>query len=66
MKLWRENEQDSVKRRLTIFVDANTIVSGLLFDGNEALLLRLGETGSPGKRHLRIQIHRFLRGKDFN
>lgn len=25
-----------------IFVDANTIVSGLLFEGNESLLLRLG------------------------
>lgn len=44
MKLWRENEQDSGKR-LTVFVDANTIVSGLLFEGNEALLLRLGKTG---------------------
>jgi predicted nucleic acid-binding protein len=45
MKLSRENEQNSGKRQLTIFVDANTIVSGLLFDGNEALLLRLGKTG---------------------
>lgn len=45
MKLWRENEQNSGKRRLTIFVDANTVVSGLLFEGNEALLLRLGKTG---------------------
>lgn len=41
----RENEQDFGKRRLTISVDANTIVSGLLFDGNEALLLGPGETG---------------------
>jgi predicted nucleic acid-binding protein len=45
MKLSRENEQNSGKRPLTIFVDANTIVSGLLFDGSEALLLKLGKIG---------------------
>jgi putative PIN family toxin of toxin-antitoxin system len=45
MKLSKQNEQNSGKKPLRIFVDANTIISGLLFDGNEATLLRLGETG---------------------
>ena len=45
MRLWKENEQSTGKRQLTIFVDANTIVSGLIFEGNEALLLRLGRIG---------------------
>ena len=45
MRSSRENEESSGKKPLTIFVDANTIVSGLVFEGNEALLLRLGRTG---------------------
>ncbi len=40
-----ENEQDSGKTPLRIFVDANTFVSGLLFEGNEATLIRLGAVG---------------------
>ena len=35
----RSSGTRAVKR---VFVDANTIVSGLLFEGNESLLLRLG------------------------
>jgi predicted nucleic acid-binding protein len=46
MRSSRENEQSSGKRQLSIFVDANTIVSGLVFEGNEALLLRLGMIGA--------------------
>lgn len=45
MRSSRENEESSGKKPLTIFVDANTIVSGLVFEGNEALLLRLGRAG---------------------
>ena len=68
MKLWRENEQDSGKRRLTIFVDANTIVSGLLFDGNEALLLRLGKTGLctlVTTRYVIDEVTRVLHAEEF-
>ena len=61
MKLWRENEQNSGKRQLTIFVDANTIVSGLLFEGNEALLLRLGRTGLCTLVTTRYIIHEVTR-----
>jgi len=45
MRSSRENEESSGRKPLRIFVDANTIVSGLVFEGNEALLLRLGRIG---------------------
>ncbi len=41
----KEKDEGFGKKQLKIFVDANTIVSGLLFEGNEALLLRLGRIG---------------------
>jgi predicted nucleic acid-binding protein len=68
MKLSRENEQDLGKRPLTIFVDANTIVSGLLFDGNEALLLRLGKTGLCAlvtTRYVIDEVTRVLHAEEF-
>ncbi len=46
MRSSRENEESFGKRRLSIFVDANTIVSGLVFEGNESLLLKLGAIGA--------------------
>jgi predicted nucleic acid-binding protein len=67
MKLSRENEQNSGKRQLTIFVDANTIVSGLLFDGNEALL-RLGKTGLCAlvtTRYVIGEVTRVLHAEEF-
>jgi predicted nucleic acid-binding protein len=45
MRPSRENENDFGKKPLSIFIDTNTIVSALLFDGNEALLLRRGAAG---------------------
>jgi predicted nucleic acid-binding protein len=68
MKLLRQNEQNSGKRKLTIFVDANTIVSGLLFDGNEALLLRLGKTGLctlVTTRYVIDEVTRVLHAEEF-
>ena len=64
----RQNEQNSGKRKLTIFVDANTIVSGLLFDGNEALLLRLGKTGLctlVTTRYVIDEVTRVLHAEEF-
>lgn len=66
--MWRENEQNSGKRQLKIFVDANTIVSGLLFDGSEALLLRLGKTGLctlVTTRYVIDEVTRVLHAKEF-
>jgi predicted nucleic acid-binding protein len=68
MKLSRENEQNSGQGPLTIFVDANTIVSGLLFDGNEALLLRLGKTGLCAlvtTRYVIDEVTRVLYAEEF-
>lgn len=63
-----ENEEDSGKRPLRIFVDANTIVSGLLFEGNEALLLRLGRIGLcrlVTTRYVIDEATQVLRSKEF-
>ncbi|MEE9116315.1 MAG: hypothetical protein V3U09_05395, partial [Thermoplasmata archaeon] len=32
-------------RPMRVFVDANTIVSGLIFEGNESQILELGDIG---------------------
>jgi len=46
MRSSKENVQGFGKTGLSLFIDANTIVSGLLFSGNEALLLKLGAAGA--------------------
>jgi len=43
---------------MKVFVDANTIVSGLLFVGNEATLLELGRL-----RALRLMINEYVLGE---
>jgi len=66
--LSRENEPGSGRKRLRVFVDANTIVSGLVFEGNEALLLRLGEIrlcGLVTTRYVMDEVHQALRAREF-
>jgi predicted nucleic acid-binding protein len=66
--LSRENEQASGRKRLRVFVDANTIVSGLVFEGNEALLLRLGAIRLctlVTMRYVMDEVHQALRAKEF-
>ncbi len=68
MKSLREKEESSGERPLKIFVDANTIVSGLIFEGNEALLLRLGGMGLcmlVTTRYIMEEVARVLRSSDF-
>jgi predicted nucleic acid-binding protein len=68
MRSSRENEESSGKKPLTIFVDANTIVSGLVFEGNEALLLRLGRTGLcrlVTTRYVIDEVARVLKAGEF-
>jgi predicted nucleic acid-binding protein len=68
MRSSRENEESSGRKPLRIFVDANTIVSGLVFEGNEALLLRLGKIGlcSLVTTHYVIdEVSRALRAGEF-
>jgi len=68
MRSSRENEQSSGKRKLNVFVDANTIVSGLVFEGNEALLLKLGAIGACRLRTTRYvidEVDKALAGKEF-
>jgi len=57
MRSSRENGESSGRRPLRIFVDANTIVSGLVFEGNEALLLKLGRIGLCSLVTTRYVIH---------
>jgi len=69
MRLSRENEQSSGKRRLNVFVDANTIVSGLAFEGNEALLLKLGAIGVcklVTTRYVIDEVTKVLGAKEFD
>jgi len=64
----RENEQSIGKKRLSVFVDANTIVSGLVFEGNEALLLKLGAIGAcrpVATRNVIDEVVAVLRSKEF-
>lgn len=68
MRSSRENEQRSGKRQLSVFVDANTIVSGLVFEGNEALLLKLGSVGAcklVTTRYVIDEVSRVLGAKEF-
>ncbi len=69
MRSLKEKEESSGNRQLTIFVDANTIVSGLIFEGNEALLLRLGRIGLcrlVTTRHVVEEVARVLKAPEFN
>ena len=64
----RENERGSGKKRLKVFVDANTIVSGLVFEGNEALLLRLGAIrlcSLVTTRYVMDEVHQALTAREF-
>jgi len=68
MRSSRENEESSGKKPLTIFVDVNTIVSGLVFEGNEALLLRLGRAGLcrlVTTRYVADEVARVLQAGEF-
>jgi predicted nucleic acid-binding protein len=68
MRSSRENERSYGKKRLSIFIDANTIVSALFFDRNEALLLKLGATGACGlvtSGYVLREVDRVLRAREF-
>lgn len=68
MRSSKEKEQSSRKKRLKIFVDANTIISGLVFEGNEALLMKLGAVGACSlvtTRYVMDEVSRVLRTKEF-
>jgi len=68
MRSSRENEQDFGKKSLSIFVDANTIVSALIFEGNEALLLKLGAIGActlVTSRYVIDEVARVLQRREF-
>jgi len=68
MRSSKENEQSSGKRRLRVFVDANTIVSGLIFEGNESLILKLGAIGACSlvtTRYVIREVSKALAGKEF-
>jgi len=68
MKSSSEKDQSSGRGPLSVFVDANTLVSGLLFEGNEALLLKLGAVGACRLfTTLRVmtEVAQTLRAKDF-
>ena len=68
MKSLRENARRSGSRLLRIFVDANTVVSGLLFEGNEAALLRLGRIGAcrlVTTDYVMEEVARVLRADEF-
>jgi predicted nucleic acid-binding protein len=66
--LSRENEPSSGRKRLKVFVDANTVVSGLVFEGNEALLLRLGAIRLctlVTTQYVMDEVNQALRAKEF-
>ncbi len=68
MRSLRGNEQGSGNVRLRVFVDANTIVSGLIFEGNEALLLKLGAVGAcklVTTRYVLDEVGQVLRSREF-
>ena len=69
MRSSRENEQSSGRKRVRAFIDANTIVSGLVFEGNEALLLKLGAAGACrliATRHVIDEVAAVLRSREFH
>jgi predicted nucleic acid-binding protein len=66
--LSRENEPGSGRKRLRVFVDANTIVSGLVFEGKDALLLRLGAIRLctlVATQYVMDEVNQALRAKEF-
>jgi len=68
MRSSRENEKSFGKKTLSIFIDAGTIVSGLIFDGNEALLLKLGAAGAcrlVTSHQVIDEVARILQAKEF-
>ena len=68
MRLSKESEQSSGKRQVALFVDANTIVSSLLFDGNESLLLRLGRISLcklKTTRYVMDEVTRAFQSREF-
>ena len=68
MKSSRENEQ-SFGKKLNVFVDANTIISGVAFEGNEALLLKLGSGGAcrlVSTRYVIDEVARALQAREFD
>jgi len=68
MRSSRENERSFGRKRLSIFVDANTIVSALFFEGNEALLLKLGATGAcrlVTSEYVLREVANVLRAREF-
>jgi putative PIN family toxin of toxin-antitoxin system len=68
MKSSKEKEQDSGRKRLRIFVDANTIVSGLVFEANEGLLMKLGAVGACSlvtTRYVMDEVSHVLRAREF-
>ena len=68
MRSLKENARSSGRRLLRIFVDANTVVSGLLFEGNEAALLKLGRIGAcrlVTTGHVMEEVARVLRADEF-
>jgi putative PIN family toxin of toxin-antitoxin system len=57
------------KKPLRSFVDANIIVSGLLFEGNEATLLELGRAGAitlVTNDHVLAEVRAVLRRAEFS
>lgn len=68
MRSSREKGRSSGRNQLKVFVDANTVVSGLVFEGNEALLLKLGSMGAcilVTTRYVMNEVSRVLRAKEF-
>jgi predicted nucleic acid-binding protein len=68
MRSSRENEQSSGRKTLRVFVDANTIISGLVFEGNEALLMKLGAVGACNlvtTQYVMEEVSRSLVTKEF-
>jgi len=53
---------------MKVFVDANTIVSGLLFGGNEAVLLELGRLGAlhlVTNEYVWMEVREVLKREEF-
>lgn len=68
MRSSRENEKDSGKKPLSIFIDANTIVSAMIFEGNEALLIKLGSAGAcrlVTSHYVIEEVVRVLQSREF-
>ena len=46
MKSSRESDQSFGRRPVSVFIDVDAVISGPLFEGNEALLRKLGAVGA--------------------